>query len=441
MHDHLTGHVVGVEVTLKLGEPLTSAKGRLMHPLLRATRIFRHLTPVTNLGVGSILSLALLAGWSAGGADESFLSRFYDRFVASQSAEDKSLASKNVNDSPARVVNSGTSPAAYEQGSDPATVKLNAPEVSSRHPAGAPLPPGGVIAYPLPQGATFAGPTPFATRPTDGSSITPPHAATQPKTNAQTSKKVDESNTRQASMLITDHSAKIGGGLVVPAASVDRPENSVSNTAHQLDSKSAVVEVTEPTLAPVGPPQTKLPELGMIALVDDASPKKLPASKIQSVMANSSAKAESTEARPEKPKTVVERPAKVKQAGAVESSSRKKEVNAVGEMPATQSRTQAKRLYDDDDSGFARPIRERVVGGGQSAQNAPSNPSTTNSRSSSQRVEVLDVNAQGAIVTDPRTNLPVQVRVGGRLPNGQVLLSVNPSAGSISTNDGPIRME
>ena len=141
-------------------------------------------------------------------------------------------------------------------------------------------------------------------------------------------------------------------------------------------------------------------------------------------------------AKPETPK------AKVVQAK--ESASVKKPptkaVAAREEAPANEAKKLSSKrdgkLFDEGDDGFAAPIRMKSIG----AKQEPQRQSSTRSGSGSGSIEVIDITSNSVIVTNPSTNLPMQVRVGGRLPNGQVVTNVDKQTGSVQTSGGVLRL-
>lgn len=94
------------------------------------------------------------------------------------------------------------------------------------------------------------------------------------------------------------------------------------------------------------------------------------------------------------------------------------------------------KLFDEGDVGFAEPIRMKSFGGKQ--EHDRKNSALIGSVPGP--VEVIDITNNSVIVTNPKTNLPMQVRVGGKLPNGQVVTSVDRQSGSVQTSGGVLRL-
>lgn len=68
-------------------------------------------------------------------------------------------------------------------------------------------------------------------------------------------------------------------------------------------------------------------------------------------------------------------------------------------------------------------------------------PATATQRAGAAKLEIITVTSGGAIVMNPKTNMPTQVRIGGALPNGQIIVSANPKDGVIETASGSYRVQ
>ena len=104
---------------------------------------------------------------------------------------------------------------------------------------------------------------------------------------------------------------------------------------------------------------------------------------------------------------------------------------------------------DDEFTGYALPIRE-VYANGRPVSQATSTPvAKAPERPAEQRqnisrsggaVEVVHVELNYALVTNPNSQLPMRVSVGGTLPNGAVVKSFDVARGVIITNRGSYGM-
>ncbi|MEQ6436300.1 hypothetical protein V8Z74_14900 [Comamonas sp. w2-DMI] len=121
----------------------------------------------------------------------------------------------------------------------------------------------------------------------------------------------------------------------------------------------------------------------------------------------------------------------------------------------TKAKTAKNEREDADTAGFALPIREVHANGRPvspavptttPAEKAPiryaeprQNASRDNGRSSG-TVEVVHVESAYALVTNPNTQLPMRVVIGGTLPNGAVVDGLDAARGIIKTNRGSYGM-
>ncbi|QXW20174.1 hypothetical protein KXJ72_17895 (plasmid) [Comamonas aquatica] len=124
------------------------------------------------------------------------------------------------------------------------------------------------------------------------------------------------------------------------------------------------------------------------------------------------------------------------------------------EQVKSSSRVESKKVNPsrlEDLSGFALPIRE-LLPNGKPVQTITSKPDFSRSGSDDQRlatprdagggqrVEVVHVGEDFALVTNPKTQLPMRVSLGQQLPNGATVISLDGKTGHINTNRGKYGM-
>lgn len=399
----LNSLVVGEGVILSMGYPLTTRKGKLLHPLIRTVDVLSR-----HKALGSVLVLVAALGLGYASSDSLRASITLPASIAA--------LVRPVQAPPVQVAVAVENP----QATTPA-VRLQAtpiPEI----PEGNALVPAAVLAAATPASggpgvqAAAVGlpglpgmPSPYAVP--ANAVIVPPPAQVDVGTGVaraslpapQKPQKPDEKAASPITVLdLTAGESKREQGAKAdqPATTLAKPEvvPEVAKVSAPAQDKPLVETSPAAHVKQSGPPAVQLPKM-----IDVPKAKPEPTRQTQAAPA---VRREPT------PKAVPVQP-------------RPPEQREQREQP------KARRLSDTSDEGFARPIRERQVGG-SSTQDGPAQ---------TQRVEVLDITRNAIIVTNPRTKLPVMVGVGDRLPNGAVLTSVNPAGGTANTSAGLLRMD
>ena len=421
--------IVGVSASLDLGVPRNSRAGRLLHPLLVGKRklLGEGVQVPARIATVAAIPLALWLGLNS--------SNYLPQVLANVSNQASQLVS---NADPVSVGGRTTTQAHSSVDTStkptPTAVQANIPtrepgaSVAVVQPQLSPLPgmpmpmPGGVgvapTPYPVPANAEFVTPSLLSAR----------HVQSVEAVAAKTTHNASKDKEKSSSMLVIDVS---GGDQKTETHQPSAPAEVVPAAQKFEQAKIQVANATVEQAAPKdhrsdGPaPNVKLPAL------KDAPTEAKTAKEQRAVEVESMASA-----KPETPK------AKVVQAK--ESASVKKPptkaVAAREEAPANEAKKLSSKrdgkLFDEGDDGFAAPIRMKSIG----AKQEPQRQSSTRSGSGSGSIEVIDITSNSVIVTNPSTNLPMQVRVGGRLPNGQVVTNVDKQTGSVQTSGGVLRL-
>ena len=419
--------IVGVSASLDLGIPRNSRAGRLLHPLLVGKRklLGEGVQVPGRIASVAAIPLALWLGLNS--------SNYLPQVLANVSKQASQLVS---NPDPVSVGGRATTQAhsSVDTSTKPTStaVQENSPTrepgttVAVVQPQLSPLPgmpmPGGVggapTPYPVPANAEFVNPSLLSTRQVQSVE------AVASKTTHNASKDKE----KPSSMLVID----VSGGD--QKSEVHQPPTPVEGVPAAQKVEQAKLQVANATVEQAAPkdhrsdgpaPNVKLPAL------KDAPTEARTAKEQRTVEVESMASA-----KPETPKAKVvqaKEPAPVKKPPT-------KAVAAREEAPANEpKKVSSKRdgkLFDEGDDGFAAPIRMKSIG----AKQEPQRQSPTRSGNGSGSVEVIDVTSNSVIVTNPNTNLPMQVRVGGRLPNGQVVTNVDKQSGSVQTSGGVLRL-
>lgn len=444
--------IVGQELILHLGVPKKSKKGRLLHVVLRVARTTQSQS-VRKIFVGTSVGLLLGAALWAGLEQGRHIS-----FDSVQKLAHLALGeASNVEQQPRPELPTASEISKPNQvaSQDDSAVAVDVVSPIAPQPLAAalPTPPGGVIPYEVPANANFAVP---AIHPVDASRILADikYEAAQNVAVAQGAKSSGESPKQEpvaTPMLVLDVSKSAEQTEQGSAEAIATPKSTepgsgevmqVATAAAVTDGENqaqALPELKDPENPPVEAPNVVLPSLNKVAQQAE-----IKQTKPETPTANESNKSNglivdksNSVAQKEEPKTDQSKPAAKVEEEKTKPTRKapviaKRAVNpqAVAAVKASEEPTvrhrntrSSQRLYDEDDAGFAQPIRERVVG----AQRQ-------NARPQNARLEVLSVTNGSIIVTNPRTNLPIEVRIGARLPNGQILTGVDPSSGRFSTD-------
>jgi hypothetical protein len=381
--------VVGEGVVLSMGYPLSTRKGKLLHPLIRSVDVLSR-----NKALGSLLVIAAALGLGYASSDRLLASITLPTSIA--------MLNRPADVSPAQVA------APVEQGVEPT------PAVP---PKATPLPESGAL---VPAAVLAAANTAFSSAetretavalpsmpspynvPANAVIVPPPVSVDAGNKTARPSQQVQQRSQKSEEkpvppLTVLDLSG--GNDKIEPGAKPEQPGASVAKPVVREGAQAQEKPLTEPNPAAQvkqsAPPSVNLPKMSEV------------------------------------PKTKAETVKQAQPTPAVRKESTPKAVE-VQQRPSEQREQQkARRLSETSDDGFAKPIRERRVGGTPTQEG----PAT------SQRVEVLDITRNAIIVTNPRTKLPVMVAVGDRLPNGAVLTSVNPGGGTANTTAGQLRMD
>ena len=431
----LNSFVLGEGVMLRMGHPIKTTKGRILHPLIRGARIVTGPVGVTHKGLAATVAIAALALY-LGYVNHSDPARLLSKIALVIGAEsvaqspDPALSAQALASKGAQVNPASSEPAhvvAMEQAGGallpvPASVleaaSAPAPSVDQQPASPASTPP-----YPVPAGAVFAPPQSVAT-----SNVAPVSAQVQ----AQPGVVQRRGEQDQKSMTVFD---------------VSKPPKEVAKTdpGQVSASVSSAPPVTDaqPTAKPSAPPDAKLPAMGAVVAA-------APVSKSVDVVPQergSAAGVMVVEAKPAPAKKadLAKKAESVKKTESGKRVADSKVQDASEDVVHQRAPARLRQsLHEDDDAGFAKPIRQRSVGGqgDQPRQaNSAQGGSAPQSINEGARVEILDVSKNAVIVTNPKTNLPVMVRLGAKLPTGQTLLGVDSATGVISTTGGNFKME
>lgn len=417
--------IVGVSATLELGIATSSRKGKILHPLLVGKRklLGEGAQVPLRLAAVAAMPLALWLGMNS--------AEFLPAGVLGQKAHEADQIAQLSRPTPVsaesrRAGQLSNEAARGERNTDQKVSGLQAEQpqgdgMSAPKPQAAPLPgmpmPGGFTVapspYPIPANAEFVNPATIASKHVQSVET----VASKPAASSGKDK-----STSMLVMDVSDGAAKTDAPKSTSAAAAVQPGLKQEPAKVDGTSSSAEPAVIKDAKNDGSAPNVKLPSL------KDAPAEAKASKDIRPVEVESMAKAEAPKAKVVQPK---ESPIPKKQAS--------KTVVAREEEPlkeAKRSSTQRDgKLFDEGDEGFAEPIRMRSVGGGKETQRA----TPTRGGSSAGGVEVIDVTNNSVIVTNPKTNLPMQVRVGGRLPNGQVVTHVDRQSGSVQTSGGVLR--
>lgn len=390
--------IVGEGAILSMGYPLSTRKGKLLHPLIRTVDAFSR-----NKAIGSVA--LLVAALSLG------------YFSSDRLGFSIPLAMSNANLLNGRAAPTGQV-APEPPGGAPLVQSTAAPIRENPPPEDATLVPAAVLAAATPASgaigdtsASVAAPSAPAIPAMPSPYAVPAHAVIVPP---PVQADLANNNTRPAQQKVLKPEVNAASPITVLDVSAGE------------EKKEPAAKPNAPLASPVKPvaaiaePQTQgksLVEAGPAAQEQPVAPPSVQLPKMSDV----------PKAKPEPAKPV--KPAKPKPASRKEQEPK---AEAPLDRPLEQpEQTRQRKLSEANDEGFAKPIRERQVGG-IARQEVPAQ---------TQRVEVLDITRNAVIVTNPRTKLPVMVGVGDRLPNGAVLTSVNPAGGTANTSAGQLRMD
>lgn len=414
--------IVGVSAKLDLGIPRSSRAGKVLHPLLvgkRAVLGSGAQVPVRMAAVVAV-PLALWLGMNS--------SDFMQQAFSSASLHASNLGTSQEDKKPQAAPKT----AVAAKPNHPVVVASSErpnPEVAGQtKPQLSPLPgmpmPGGVAGMPtpyhVPANAEFVNPSQIASRHVQSVEVAPSKngSATQAEKQKPSSMLVmdisggDQRNDAPQSASPTTESD--------PAVQKAEPAKTQVASAEQLPAKEQRNEVAAPSV--------KLPSL-KDAPTETKKAKDTKDTKPVEVESMSVAKAE-----PAKLKAV-----QVKEPQAPKKQTVKQAQQHEDPPPKAPKKSSSKsdgKLFDEGDSGFAEPIRTRSFGGQQEQTRQPAARSNRGGA-----VEVIDVTNNSVIITNPKTNLPMQVRVGGKLPNGEVVTKVDKQSGAVQTSGGVLRAD
>jgi hypothetical protein len=384
--------VVGEGVILNMGYPLSTRKGKLLHPLIRTVDILRR-----NKAPGSVLVLAAALGLGYASSEKLRTSIVLPASIAA--------LARQAEAPPAQVAVS------VEKGMAPTpALPLQAPPTQERSA----LVPAAVLAAAI----TASGSTEMQTSAAALPSIPSPYAVPANAVIVPPPAQVDAGNNMaQPSQSAKQRSQKPEEKTVSPITVLDLTGGGVDDKREQgAKPEQPGSSVVKPEVASGGAqPQVKPPAAPMPAAQAKLSaPPSVDLPKMSEV-----------------PKTKAETAKQAQPTPSVRKEPTPRAVAVQQRSSEQHEQPKARRLSETSDDGFAKPIRERQIG----ASSMQEGPATI------QRVEVLDITRNAIIVTNPRTKLPVMVGVGDRLPNGAVLTSVNPAGGTANTSAGQLRMD
>lgn len=380
--------VVGEGVILNMGYPLSTRKGRLLHPLIRSVDV---LSRSKALGSGLVLAAVLGFGYASSESLRTSISLPISVAMLTRPAEAPPgkvavPIEKSTEQKPAVPVEA--TPLPESSALVPAAV-LAAANTSS-----------GVAGTPaLPAADLPRLPSPYNV-PANAVIVPPPVQVEANNKTARPSPQAQQRSEDKPVPPLTVLDLSGGDEKIEQGAKPDQPGAPVVKAVATVSAPAQEKSPAEPKPATQvmqsTPPSVQLPKMSEV-------PK---------------AKADTTKQAQPSP--------------AVRKEPAPKALAVQQRPPEQREQPKARRLSETSDDGFAKPIRERQIGG-TSIQEGPAN--------STQRVEVLDITRNAVIVTNPRTKLPVMIGVGDRLPNGAVLTSVNPAGGTANTSAGQLRMD
>jgi len=393
----LNSLVVGEGVILSMGYPLTTRKGRLLHPLIRTVDVLSR-----NKALGSVLVLVAALGLGYASSDRLRASITLPSGIAS--------LVPTVQAPPVQVAVAVENTQVTRPAAPPQATPI--PDI----PDGNALVPAAVLA---------------AATPSSGSPGAPAAAVGLPG--------MPSPYTVPANAVIVPPPAQVDAGNGAARASLpapqkpQKPDEKAASPITVLDltageSKREQSAKAEQPAATLAKPEV-VPEVAKVSAPAQGKP--LVESSPAEQMKQSGPPAVQLPKMSDVPKAKPEATRQTQAVPAVRREPAPKAVPVQPRLPEQREQPKARRLSDTSDEGFAKPIRERQVGG-SSSQDGPA---------PTQRVEVLDITRNAIIVTNPRTRLPVMVGVGDRLPNGAVLTSVNPAGGTANTSAGQLRMD
>ena len=418
--------IVGVSATLELGVATSTRKGRILHPLLVGKRklLGEGVQVPLRLAAVAAMPLALWLGMNS----SDFLPASALGMKAREAKETAQHSRPTSVSDESRTAGQRSNEAEHgDRNFAKSAAGLQAEQsqgsgMTETKPQPAPLPgmpmPGGFAVapspYPVPANAEFVNPANIATKHVQSVETAPSKPATSSGKDKSTSMLV---------MDVSDGGAKTDGPKSTSAAEAAQPVLKHEPAKAEGSSSSAEQAAIKEARNDGPAPNVKLPSL------KDAPAEAKAAKDTRPVEVESMGKVESA-----KPKVVQlkESPIPKKQASKTVVA---REEEPLKEVKKSSTKRDGK-LFDEGDEGFAEPIRMRSVGGGKETQRAtPSRGGSTGGG-----VEVIDITSNSVIVTNPKTNLPMQVRVGGKLPNGQVVTHVDRQSGSVQTSGGVLRV-
>lgn len=383
--------VVGEGVILNMGYPLSTRKGKLLHPLIRTVDILRR-----NKAPGSVLVLAAALGLGYASSEKLRTSIVLPASIAAlaRPAEAPSaqvVMSVGKGTAPTPALSPQAPPTPESSALVPAAVLAAANTASGSTEMQTPAAlPGIPSPYAVPANAVIVPPPAQVDA---GNNMAPPSQSAK-----QRSQKPEEKTISPLTVLdLTggggDDKKEQGAKPEQPGSSVVKPEVASGGAQPQVKPPAAPMPAAQAKLS--APPSVDLPKMSEV------------------------------------PKTKAETAKQAQPTPSVRKEPTPRAVAVQQRSSEQREQPKARRLSETSDDGFAKPIRERQIG----ASSMQEGPATI------QRVEVLDITRNAIIVTNPRTKLPVMVGVGDRLPNGAVLTSVNPAGGSANTSAGQLRMD
>lgn len=383
--------VVGEGVILSMGYPLSTRKGKLLHPLIRTVDILRR-----NKAPGSVLVLAAALGLGYASSEKLRTSIVLPASIAAlaRPAEAPSaqvVMSVGKGTAPTPALSPQAPPTPESSALVPAAVLAAANTASGSTEMQTPAAlPGIPSPYTVPANAVIVPPPVHVDA---GSNMARPSQPAQQKSQKPEEKTISPLTVLDLTGGGGDDKKEQGAKSELPATSLVKPEG--ARDSAQTQDKPAAETIAAAQVKQSAPPSVHLPKMSEV------------------------------------PKTKAETAKQVQPTHAVRREPTPKAVAVQQRPPEQREQPRARRQIDSIDDGFAKPIRERQVG----VASLPEAAAT------SQRVEVLDITRNAIIVTNPRTKLPVMVGVGDRLPNGAVLTSVNPAGGTANTSAGQLRMD